>query len=158
MRNVYQRTLALVLGLGMSLACSGSRADDEKIALDKVPKAVLDAVKAKYPGASLREAEKDVDDGKTFYEISITHKAHAIVVVTQPDGAVVAVEKTLTVAEVPASVSKAIKAKYPKAQIKNAEEIEEDGKTTYEIVIEKTPGKNAGLVLDSAGKILDESE
>lgn len=156
MRNPFRWVAALVVGLGMALSSAGVRADEEKVPLAKVPKPALDAVKARFPGSTLREAVKEVDEGKTFFAIGITHDAHSIDVVTLPDGTIVAVEKTLPPAEVPAVVSKAIKAKYPKAELKSAEEIEEDGMIYYEIVIDRVPGKEAGVVVDKAGKILRE--
>ena len=44
------------------------QAGEEKIPLDKVPKPVLDAVKARFKDAKLTEASKETEDGKTVYE------------------------------------------------------------------------------------------
>ena len=39
----------------------------EKIALDKLPKKVVENVKKEMPGAKLTRASKKVEEGKTFY-------------------------------------------------------------------------------------------
>ena len=51
------------------------RADDEeKVALDKLPKTVVDAVKVRFPDAELKEASKETEKGKTTYEVGIVNK------------------------------------------------------------------------------------
>lgn len=49
------------------------RRKKEAVPLDQVPKAVLDAVKAKFVGAKLVSASKEDDDGKTIYKMELTH-------------------------------------------------------------------------------------
>jgi len=49
---------ALVVLMVTALGASADDEKEEKVPLDKVPKAVLDAVKAKFPKAKLVSAEK----------------------------------------------------------------------------------------------------
>ena len=154
MRNPVRWAAALVFGLGMAVSVSGARADEEKVALEKVPKAVVDAVKARFPGAVIKESVKEVEDGKTSYELGITYKGHSIDVVSKPDGTILAVETVIEAADLPAAVSKTVKDKYPKATIKKAETIEADGKLNYEVILEVSAGKEVEVVLDKSGKIL----
>ena len=159
MRNgVMWSAAALVFGLGILAPGTGVRADEEKIPLSQVPKAVVAAVEAKFPGATIKQAEKEVEDGQTIYELGITHDGHAIDVSAKADGTIVAVEKEIKADDLPAAVSAAVKAKYPTAKIKKAEEVEEKGKTTYEVIVEKSAGKDVELVLDKTGKILEEED
>ena len=46
--------------------------DEEKIPLDKVPKAVIAAAKKKFPAAKIDGAAKEVEKGKTTYELMMT--------------------------------------------------------------------------------------
>jgi uncharacterized membrane protein YkoI len=158
MRNLIRWTLSLVFGLGMALACEGARADEEKIPVAKVPKAVIDAVKARYPGSVIKGAEKEEEEGQVTYELKLTHQGNTFEVTAKSDGKIVAVEKEIKVADLPAAVTAGIKAKYPKAKLKSAEEVEEDGKITYEVVVEKSAGKEVELTVSKAGKILEEDE
>jgi hypothetical protein len=72
MRRLTGWLLALPLAATILLAVG--RADEKKVALDKVPKAVLDAVKARFPDAKLVGAAEEMEEGKAVYEIAITNK------------------------------------------------------------------------------------
>ena len=51
-----------------------ARADEEKIAVDKLPAAVKKAIKNKFPKAEIEKASKEVEDGKTTYEVELEIK------------------------------------------------------------------------------------
>ena len=55
MRTLTWLAVAVVLGL---FGTRGARADEEKVPLDKVPKEVMEAVKARFPGAKLHGATR----------------------------------------------------------------------------------------------------
>jgi uncharacterized membrane protein YkoI len=126
---------------------------EEKVPLDKLPKAVVEAVKAKFEGAKLVSAEKEKEDGKTVYEVNIKHKGHTIEVTVTPEGKIVSVEKTIEAKDLPEAVAAALKKKYPKATIKKIEELSKDDKVTgYEVLL--TSGKKTvEVVFDPSGKV-----
>src|SRR5262245_36721406 len=71
------------LGLALSMvfafgALTVAVAEEEKVALKDVPKAVTDSVKKRFPDAELLSAEKETEDGKTVYELTIKDKKHKI--------------------------------------------------------------------------------
>jgi hypothetical protein len=116
------------------------RADEEKVALDKVPKEVMEAVKKRFPKAEITGAEKETADGKTTYEINVKDKDAKIDVQVSEKGEIQAIEKMIDLKELPKVVAKAIDKKYPKATVKSAEEIIKvaDGKEkleSYEVVL-----------------------
>lgn len=143
--------------LGLMAMASAVAADD-KIPLDQVPKAVMDAVKAKFPGAEITGAEKEEEDGKTIYEIALKDKGQAIDVSLKPDGTIVSMEKEITFKDLPAPVAKAVEGKYPKATIMKVEEVLEGGKTKYEVLLTTAAKKKIEVVLDPTGKILEEED
>lgn len=134
------------------------RADDkeEKVPLDKVPKAVLKAVKAKFKGAELVSAQTEKGDGKLLYEINLKDKGHSVDVSVTPEGKIVSIERTIAVKDLPRPVVEAINSKYPKAEYKGIEEITEDGKTNYEVLLATADKKTIEVVLDRDGKIIKE--
>ena len=66
-----QTTLRLAAIVGMAVLASTGAWADEKVPLDKLPKAVAESVKAMFPKAEMKEAEKGTTDAKTKYEIKI---------------------------------------------------------------------------------------
>src|SRR5258708_9416390 len=59
MRSLTVAGLLAVLGLA-----SGTRAQEEKIPLDRVPEAVMNSAKARFPGAEIKGASEETEDGK----------------------------------------------------------------------------------------------
>jgi uncharacterized membrane protein YkoI len=155
----FRRLLVLGVALGL-LAVATARAADEgekKVPLDKVPKAVLDAVKAKFEGADLKGASTEKDGDKLVYEISLVHKDRKIDASLTADGKFVSVEKEIKTDEVPKPVADALKDKYPKAKVKIAEEVTEDGKIKYEFLLDTGKGE-VEVVFDPSGKLLKEEK
>jgi uncharacterized membrane protein YkoI len=152
--------LAMSVFVGV-LSGAAARADEEKegkVPLDKVPKAVLDAVKDKFKDAELVSAQTEKEDGKLVYEINLKQKGQPIDVTLTPDGKIVSVEKTITVRDLPKAVSEALDSKYPKAKIKKVEEVTEGGKTTFEVLLVSADKKTIEVVFDPEGKVVKEEK
>ena len=127
--------MPFVTGLvSMLLIVSVAYGAEEKTAHPKVPKAVMDAFKARFPDAKMTGSAKEVDEGKVVYEISSTEKGHNIDATFSPQGALVAFERSVSFKELPAPVTKTLNAKYPNAQYKLIEEM---------VVVEKKQEKFA---------------
>ena len=152
------RTLACVLAAALVLAVGLGWADEEKIPLDKLPRAVVEAVKAKFAGAELVGAEKEVEKGKTQYEVAIKYKGSMIDVMVSADGKIVAAEKTIDAKDLPKAVAAAVKDKYKEAKILKAEEITEGEKTFYEVLLQRDATKKIEVKLDPTGKIVEEEK
>src|SRR3954447_75360 len=82
-----------VVWLGLLGLVSGARADEEKITLKDVPRAVLDAVKEKFPGAELTGAEKETEDGKTTNEVALQENGKNVDVALTAEGKIVEIER-----------------------------------------------------------------
>jgi uncharacterized membrane protein YkoI len=144
-----------------TLAGIMARADDEKeekVPLDKVPKAVLKAVKAKFKDAKLVSAEKESANGKVVYEINLKVKDQTIEVSATPDGKIISIEKTISVKELPKPVAETLARKYPKAAIKVVEEIRHGEKVSYEVLLVTADKKTFEVVLDPKGKVVEEEK
>ncbi len=156
MRNRFGAALAAMLSLSAA-AVATAAAGEEKIAFDKLPAAVKKAVKKDFHGAKVRGAVKEVEDGKTSYEVELTVAGHSIDVVVNPHGRVLEIEKEIPVDHLPGAVRKTLAAKYPGARIEKAERVArgKHGPTLYEVDI-KTE-----VLLTQEGKIVrahDEEE
>lgn len=144
--------------LGAAVAWTGLQADEEKVPLDKVPAAVTKAVTAKFPGAKMKQAEKEVEDGTTLYEIGMEHEGHKYDITAKEDGTIIEVEKEITAADLPGPVANALKAKYPGAAYKKIEEVTKEGQTKFEALLVPEGKKAREVVLDRQGKILEDEE
>jgi uncharacterized membrane protein YkoI len=144
---------------GTMILASPLRADEEKVPLDKVPKAVVDAVKKKFPDVKLGEASKEKEDGKTIYELAFTYKDSKYEVECEEDGTIVAIDKQIEAKELPKEVAKALEEKYPKATYKVIEEVTKKDKIAmYEVELVTADKKEIEVQVDPAGKILKEEK
>ncbi len=155
MRHLFTASVTATALVALSLAAIAS-ADEEKIPLDKLPKVVLDAVKAKFPDAELTGAEKDDENGKIQFEVALKHKGHKYEVIVTPEGKIVAIEKEIAIKDLPKAVTAALAEKYPKATYKKAEEITKGEKLSYEVLLVTAQNTQVEVVLDPSGKILEE--
>jgi uncharacterized membrane protein YkoI len=156
MRFVIAVPVVAVLG---ALALPAVRAQEAEIAINQLPKPVADAARAKFPGAQWRGASKETEDGKTFYEIEMTHQGRNMDVTFLPDGTLDLVETEVPEAELPAAVSRPVKDKYPGAKIKLAESVRKGAvlKTEvdyYELHLTTADNKSVEVEVDGTGKIL----
>jgi hypothetical protein len=136
-----------------------ARADEEEVPLDKLPKAVVEAIKAKFPKAELVSADKETDkDKKTTYEVTIKNGGQELEVSVTPEGKILTVAREIPIADLPKAVVAAIKTRYPRATLKSAEEISEDDKVVeYEVVI-AVGKKQLEVTFDPKGKFIEEEE
>ncbi len=135
------------------------KAEDEKVALDKLPKEVTEAIKKKYPDAELVSAEKNKEDGKDVFEVTIKVKKVSIEVTLTPEGKVLIVEKEIDTKEVPKVVIEAMEKKYGKSTVKGATEISKDDKiASYEMTIVTKDEKTLEVTFDTDGKFIEEEK
>jgi uncharacterized membrane protein YkoI len=156
--HTWFRAMAACAALTLSVMASAAWAKEEEVPLDKLPKAVVDAVKAKFPGAKLLEASKETENGATTYEVTVDHKGQEFDISLTPAGKIVEVEREIEIADLPKAVVEALKKKYPKCKLDEAEEIVADGKTLFEVTIETADDKDLIVTLDAKGMILEEEE
>jgi uncharacterized membrane protein YkoI len=149
--------LGLVLLTAVALAEDKEKAKEEKVAPDKLPTKVLDAVKERFPGGKITSASKETADGKVVYDIELEQKGRKYEMDIQEDGTVLEVEKEIPLKEVPEAVRKALNAKYPKATIEIVMEVNlvKDKKETpdhYEVTIVGADKKKMEVIVSLDGK------
>src|SRR5437868_818153 len=93
---------AVVFSVG---AWAGVRADEEKVPIDKLPKAVVDAVKKRFPEAEITGASKEVEDGKTLYEVALKQKDMKMDVTLTAEGEIQEIEKQIAAKDLPKAVA-----------------------------------------------------
>src|SRR5258708_14514634 len=152
------RGLSVCAALGLWFTASAAWTKEERVPLGKLPKVVVDAVKAKFPGAKLLEAYEETEDGKSTYEVNVEQKGREFDVFLTPTGKIIEIAHEIKIADLPKAVVDALKKKYPKCQLDEAEEVVADGKTLFEVTIATADDKDLVITLDAKGKILEEEE
>jgi uncharacterized membrane protein YkoI len=151
--------LSAVAGL-VVLAVAVRSADEkkraEKIAPDKLPKAVVDTINARLPGAEITSAEKETEDGKVVYDIELKHKGRKYEMDVLEDGTPIEIEKEVPLKDVPAAAARALKEKYPDATVQAVMEVNKvKGRTEtpdhYEVTL-KVGGKEREVLVSLDGK------
>jgi hypothetical protein len=158
------RRLVWVFGLAaLVLVATVSRAQDQAKDVDKIPKAVMDALKSKFPKPEIVKWTKETEGGVVIYDIEFKQDGRACEADIKEDGTYINYEKAVAAKDLPAAVTKAVEAKFPKATLKEImEETEVKGKdekvVAYEIVLVTAEKKNVEIKVGLDGKILEEEE
>lgn len=150
------------LSVGLLALVASARADDEKIPVKELPKVVIDAVKKRFPTAEMTEARKVTQSGKTTYDVAFKDGAKTVDATLSTEGKFLLIETEVALKTLPAKVTAAIKAKYPKGTMKSAGSVidYEDGKESryYAVVVATGAKKDRELDVSADGKIQSDEE
>src|SRR4051794_34356856 len=155
MRFLTVAGLLAVLGLA-----SGTRAQEGEIPLDRVPKAVMDSAKARFPGAEIKGASEEAEDGKPpVYALEMKHRRRDVGVTFKADGTLVQVETAVPAKELPRAVLRAVERRYPGACFRGAESVKKGPEVKkkadyYEFYLMTADQKPALVQVDPDGKVL----
>ena len=153
--------LAVVAISGMAFV-SQVGAEEEKeeaVALDKLPKAVTDAVKKMFPKAELVKATKEAEGKEIEYEVTVKEKGKNIDITVDEDGKIEGLEKEIDLKDLPQAVTESLAKSHPKDVQKSAEAVYEieDGKEEleyYEVQLETADKKKIEVKIKADGKIV----
>jgi len=149
----------------MVLVATAARADDKdkKVPLDKVPKAVMAAIKARFPGPDVTSVEKETENGQVVYDIELKHKGRKYEMDIKEDGTIIEIEKEVAAKDVPTAVANAVAAKYPKATIEEVMEVnkvkgKEETPDHYEVSLVTADKKKLEVEVSLDGKTVKEEK
>jgi hypothetical protein len=148
---------AILCTLAALSISSTTWADEEKVALDKLPKAVTKSVMKRFPKGELASAVTETVDKKTTYEVTLKDGGTTFDVNVDADGTITGMEKEVAVKDLPKVITDAVAAKHPKKKMKKGEEVikVKDGKETleyYEVFVE-IDGKDVEVEVLPDGKL-----
>src|SRR5262249_61964657 len=123
MRGLMVRSGVAVAVLVLLTAVVRAEDKPEKIAPDKLPKVIMDAIMARFPKAEITSAEKEKEGDKVVYDIELKHEGRKYEMDIQEDGTVIEIEKEIALKDVPKAITDAIEAKYPKSTVKEVMEV-----------------------------------
>jgi Putative beta-lactamase-inhibitor-like, PepSY-like len=156
MRSMTVVGLLAVLGLA-----PGAQAQEEKIPLHRVPKAVMKSAKDKFPGAKIKVASQETENGKpSVIALELKHDRQNVDVTFKVDGTVILVETEIPSKELPEGVQRAVEERYPGATVKGAESVKKGPEVKkaadyYQFYLLTAAEKLALVKVDPTGKVLE---
>jgi Putative beta-lactamase-inhibitor-like, PepSY-like len=146
---------------GLLLAVPAACAQD-KLDLDKIPKKVMDALKAKFPKAKIHKWTKEKEGTDVVYDLEFKQDTRKFEADIKEDGTISNWEKEIAAKDLPEAVKKTVDGKYPRSILKEIMAITavKDGKDApegYEIVLETAHTKEVEVTVAPDGKLLEDS-
>ena len=151
-----------VLTLLLFIGTSKVRAQEEAVSQEKIPKAVMDALLAKFPKAEIDKCTTDKEGADIVYDIEFKQEGRKCEADIKENGIYINYEKAIEAKELPRAVGEAIEKRYPESTRKEImEETEVKGKdeeiSAYEVVLETASKKEVEVRLSPKGEILEDT-
>lgn len=159
-RNLMRNGLVLLAACcaAMPPACAKN-----KPAPRELPKPVMDALTARFPGAEISEWDREKEGDAVVYDIEFEQDGRKFEADIGEDGTIDNWEMEVTVTDLPDEVRKVVAAQYPRTTIEEAMAITsnadgEDVFDGYEILLQTADGKKTEIMVSPEGELLDESD
>ena len=123
----------------------------KSIDLSRYPAAVRATIEAETKNATVKSVKKEMEKGKTQYEVETIVNGKTRDFLVDPAGKVIEVEEEIAVTAAPQPVQDALKTQ---GNVLRLETVQRDGKTTYEASVQRKNGKKSSVALDAEGKPL----
>jgi len=152
-RFIIVLTLAVgVAGLAAGCASTKSGSEEVSVSLAELPEAARATVKRVTAGGQVDKLTKEVERGKTVYDLEATVGGkHLEFLIADADGTVLGTEVPIEFGELPEAVRAAAEKYFGSAINLKAMKGVEYGETQYEIEGKKA-GKTAEVTFDPTGK------
>jgi uncharacterized membrane protein YkoI len=145
--TIRQIALTTVLAFGMAGVFVAAGAD-QKLQMKDLPAAVQKGVTANLNGGTLKGLSKEVEGGKTIYEVETTLYGRTRDFLLDVTGRLVELEDEMAMDAVPAAVKTALETH---GKILKVESVTRGKAVTYEGTVEKD-GKKSEVAVDANGK------
>ena len=148
----------IIVLTGCLAVLGNAMAQEKKIERSDLPAAVEKTVAAQSKGATIRGFSKEVEKGKTTYEVQMTVNGHTKDLEVDESGVVVEVEEQVALEALPTEARIGLQARAGKGRITKVESItKKDRLVAYEAQVD-TGGKKTEVQVGADGKPLDHEE
>lgn len=125
---------------------------ETKIQFKDLPTPVQATAKAQSKGATVKGYSKEIEKGKTEYEVQLLVDGNKRDVSISPDGKVLETEDVVAFSSVPKQAQEAIKQEAKGAKIEKVEMVKTDQPTVYEALVRQNGKKHEIRVLENGDK------
>ena len=140
----------------MLFALGTANCQETKIKFEDLPPAVQQTAKAESRGATVKGYAKEIEKGKTEYEVELAVNGKSRDVSIDPSGKVLETESEIDFESVPDKAKKAIQKEAAGANIERVEEVKSDKPTFYEAVVRRDRKKREIRILENGEKAMAE--
>jgi uncharacterized membrane protein YkoI len=126
---------------------------DTKIKMEDLPAAVQNAVRDQTKTATLTGLSKEVEKGKTLYEVETKVNGKGRDLLLDKTGAVVEVEEEVEMNSIPAAAKAAIQKRAIGGSVQKVEKLTQGLIVSYEAAIKTKAGKNAEIGVNADGSV-----
>lgn len=150
------KTLKLLFSLAVisTLVSVTAFAQETKVARKNVPSVVLETFAKTYPKASIKQTNKEIKDGVTYFEIESKDGKTKRDVLFSQDGSISEVEEMIGVKALPHAVEESVENKYPGEKVVTIEKNVKGNTTHYEILLSPKKGKKHEVIFDESGAVV----
>jgi uncharacterized membrane protein YkoI len=128
-----------------------NEASEKSLDLKGVPPAVRATVERETASATLKGLSKEVEKGKTQYEVETMVNGRTRDLLVDPVGKVLEVEEQLDLDSAPAPVKAALQSK---GKLLRLETVTHGTAVSYEALVQAASGKKSEISLDATGKTI----
>jgi uncharacterized membrane protein YkoI len=125
---------------------------ETKVEFKDLPPAVQTTAKDQSQGATVTGYSKEIEKGKTEYEVQLLVNGKERDVSIDPDGKVIETEEVVAFSSVPKKARDAIKHEAKGAKIEKVEIVKSDQPTVYEALVRQNGKKHEIRVLENGDK------
>jgi len=165
-------TFAVIQNNDQKASMTDNDDGEEEITLDQAPAAVQATIKAEAQGGTIKEIERETENGKTVYEAEVIINGQEFEIEVAPDGTLLGKEveeaddeeddddddeEEVSLDEVPAAVKATILEHAKGGTIEEIERETEDGQVVYEAEVEIN-GKEYEIEVAADGTLLEIEE
>ncbi len=136
--------------IGM-MAASGLLVADTKIAMSDLPVAVQSAAKAQVNAAEIVGASKEVEGGRTVFEVETKMDGKTRDLSFDKAGTLLEVEQEVDLDSIPAAAKESLQRRASGGAIRKVESVKRGSTVTYEATITTKNGKHAEIAVNANG-------
>jgi hypothetical protein len=126
---------------------------ETKVKMEALPAAVQTAVKEQTKTATLVGLSKEVEKGKTLYEMETKVNGKTRDLTLEKTGTVVEVEEEIEIDSIPAAARAAIQKSAAGGTVNKVEKLTQGSSVSYEAAIKTKAGKNTEVGVNADGSV-----
>lgn len=160
LRQIILAVAALLIAAAIAGQAAAQEKKEEKdqiLKMSRVPQKVQETIKTYATASEIKKITLGDADGTPAYEFEIEKAGRKSEVSITRDGKLLSTEEDMPLSEVPEAARKVINTQAAGGKVVSTEKAFENGKTSYEAVVEKG-GKRSEVSVTADGKIVGSEE